>query len=139
MILTALQQKLLQHVKSVQKKAFNPFSNFSVGACIHTQGKFFTGCNIENSSFSLTLCAESGAISGMITAGIQQIDDIAVIGSADDICMPCGACRQRIAEFASADTKIHCFNQQGQVKTFSLVELLPHGFVLLKKQAKDKK
>lgn len=123
------QDELLAQARQSMAKAYSPYSKFQVGACIKTsKGKLFTGCNIENASYSLTLCAEAVAIAQMIHAGEQEIAEIAIIGSGDELCAPCGACRQRINEFATAKTLVHTYNKDGAHKTMTLAELLPMSF-----------
>jgi len=120
---------LLTKAGAAVQNAYVPNSNFSVGACIKTlQGHYYTGCNVENACYNLGLCAESSAIAAMVTAGERQISEIMIISSGEDYCYPCGACRQRLLEFALPHLKIHCATAQGAYKTFGIEELLPHSF-----------
>ena len=122
-------ESLRDKATAVRLQAYAPYSNFFVGACIETtQGEYFTGCNVENASYSMALCAEAGAISAMIAAGQHQIKQIAVVVKGPGIAAPCGACRQRLNEFATPDTVIHLFNLGGATRTYTLAELLPHAF-----------
>lgn len=122
--------QMLEKAKAAQANAYSPYSKFKVGACIHSKDdQFFVGCNCENVSYSLTCCAEGSAIGTMITAGYREILEIVLIGSSEEPCTPCGACRQRIREFAASDILIHMFNKDGSKQlTKTLNELLPHSF-----------
>lgn len=122
---------LYQQAMRAKDQAYAPYSKFHVGACLKTtEGQTFSGCNVENTSYGLTLCAEAGAIQSMVVAGQTRIEEIAIVSSGQDHCYPCGACRQRLAEFSDAHTQIHCFNAAGEVKTLTLASLLPHNFDL---------
>lgn len=121
--------KMFSLAKEAMQKSYAPYSNFNVGACIKTPGgHYYSGTNVENASYGLSCCAETSAIAHMVMAGQKDIEVVLVVGTSSEICTPCGACRQRIAEFAEPDTLIHCCNQQGEVKTYTLRELLPHTF-----------
>ena len=114
-------------VKAAQN-SYSPYSHFRVGAALLTsEGKVFTGCNIENSSFSLTNCAERTAIFKAVSEGFHDFGMIAVAGCADDDftkpCMPCGACLQVLSEFCSDDFVILLSNGM-----FKLSELMPMRF-----------
>lgn len=122
-----------QHMHSLAlralEKAYSPYSNFCVGVCIRSgEGNYYTGANIENASYSLTLCAEATAIAHLVHAGEQKISEVLVLSSAETPCSPCGACRQRIAEFADANTLIHLADRNSVSKTLPLGELLPESF-----------
>ena len=84
------------------------YSRFQVGAALEAaDGRVFTGCNIENAAYPQGSCAEAGAIAAMIRDGARKIREIAIIGGGAELCTPCGGCRQRIREFADAQTRIH--------------------------------
>lgn len=120
---------MLEKARKVQNLAYAPYSKFHVGCCIKTvNDKYYVGCNIENASYSLTCCAEAVAIAAMICDGEKQISDVLVIGNTKDHITPCGACRQRIREFANSNTMIHMTNQNGEINSKSLAELLPNSF-----------
>lgn len=120
---------MLEKARQAQTLAYAPYSKFYVGCSIKTTNdQYFTGCNIENASYPLTCCAEEVAISAMICAGEKQISDVLVIGNTKDHITPCGACRQRIREFANSNTMIHMTNQTGEITSKSLSELLPYSF-----------
>lgn len=125
-ILSTMIEKAIQ----VMKNAYVPYSHFPVGACLRTtENQLFCGCNFENASFSISLCAERAAIASMISHGQQKIADIVIVSEKKEICPPCGACRQVIAEFATPDTKIYLINKKGDIKqTLTIDELLPYTF-----------
>ncbi len=124
-------KKLIVAAKCAQENAYSPYSNFCVGAALLSgDGKIYTGCNIENSSYSATVCAERTAFFKAISEGHKDFTAIAVIGSDDKICMPCGVCRQVISEFCGADFKIICANKTGEYKEYTLGKLLPFSFSL---------
>lgn len=121
--------KMIQVAREARKNAYTPYSEFYVGACVRSEdGELFGGCNVENASYGLTICAEASAICALIAAGKKQITEIAVIGSGNVPCPPCGACRQLIREFATTDTKIHICSTEEVLHTFTLEELLPKSF-----------
>lgn len=122
-------EHMIHMAKAVMLNAYSPYSNFKVGACLRTSNdEYFTGCNIENVSYSLTLCAEASAIASLISAGNKQIAEIAIACSSNNFCSPCGACRQRLSEFASPDTLVHMANADGAHQTVLLGDLLPQPF-----------
>jgi cytidine deaminase len=125
-------EELLRAAREVAKFAHCPFSHFHVGAAVLAQGKVFRGCNVENPSFGLTTCAERVAIFNAVSSGAPQIDAIAVACpdapnlSEDNTKMPCGACRQVLAEFSGLETLVIVDG----VGEFSLSQLLPKPFRL---------
>jgi cytidine deaminase len=120
---------LFDAAKAAQSRAYAPYSRFHVGAALRTpSGAVFSGCNVENAAYPQGACAEAGAIGAMALAGERAIAEILVIGDGEGLCTPCGGCRQRIREFAAADTPIHIAGPHGLRATFSLAELLPHSF-----------
>ena len=101
----------------------------AVGAAIRAEdGKIYTGANIENLSFPEGWCAETTAISHMVMAGQRKIMEVAVIAEKLALCPPCGGCRQRLAEFSGASTRIFLCDETGVKKTLALSDLLPHSF-----------
>ena len=113
--------------------AYAPYSDFAVGAALlDEQGRIHCGANVENAAYPNGICAETSAIAMMINAGGSRIERIAVAGgssdTADMLCTPCGGCRQRIREFATADTIIIIANRDGEQQRFTLADLLPHSF-----------
>ncbi|MDE8601510.1 cytidine deaminase [Marinomonas sp. RSW2] len=122
-------EKLIELAKNAMSKAYVPYSHFHVGAAIlTTNGKLYSGCNVENAAYPEGTCAEAGAIAAMVLDGETQIKDIYVIGHGDALVTPCGGCRQKIREFSSAETMIHICGAQGVRKTLSMEALLPFSF-----------
>ena len=121
---------LIAAAKSARLKAYAPYSKFLVGAAVCDEhGKIHGGCNIENAAYPQGWCAETSAIAAMVMSGAREIAEMAVIGSGDLLCTPCGGCRQKIREFAKGDVKIHCCSEDGTLlRTFTLNELLPFSF-----------
>ncbi|WP_026480415.1 cytidine deaminase [Ahrensia sp. 13_GOM-1096m] len=120
---------LFTAAKTAMEKAHAKYSDFPVGAAILTKdGRIFSGANIEIISFPEGWCAETTAISHFVMAGGGEITDICVIAEKKDICTPCGGCRQRLAEFAPAEAKVHLCTMEGIVQTVTMADLLPHGF-----------
>lgn len=120
---------LFNAAKSAMASCHAPYSKFPVGAAIlAANGEIYQGANIEVISFPEGWCAETTAISHMVMAGQTQIIEVAVIAEKLDQCTPCGGCRQRLAEFGNADTKIHLCDQEGVVNTVKLGDLLPLSF-----------
>jgi len=113
-----------------RSRSHAPYSRFHVGAAIRTpSGRIFPGCNVENAAYPVSNCAEASAVTAMVMGGEKRIAEILVIGPTADFCAPCGGCRQRIREFASAETRIHLATGDGSaVKSFSMDELLPMSF-----------
>jgi cytidine deaminase len=120
---------LFEAARAAMSFAHAPYSKFPVGAAIRAEdGKIYAGANIENLSFPQGWCAEPTAISHMIMAGNRKIVEMAVIAEKLPLCPPCGGCRQKIAEFATAKTPIYLCDETGVKKTMTMDELLPHGF-----------
>ena len=120
---------MLQEATRVRENAYAPYSKFYVGASILSEdGRIFSGCNVENASYSLALCAESGAISALIASGNKKIKAILVVGSGKKLITPCGACRQRIREFAPPETPVYLADENEVRKKVTLVDLLPLSF-----------
>lgn len=124
--------KLIKSAILVSKKGYAPYSKFLVGTSLLTKdGKIFTGCNVENSSYGLTICAERVAIFKAISEGYLKFKAIAVYCNTSSFTFPCGACLQVISEF-SQDMEIIAINREGKYKIKKLKELLPEGFSLKK-------
>ena len=114
---------------AAQQKAYAPYSRFKVGAAILADdGKVYPGCNVENAAYPVGACAEAGAISAMVAGGARAIRAILVIGPGEELVTPCGACRQRIREFAAPETPVLIAGPDGVRARFSLAELLPASF-----------
>lgn len=109
--------------------SYSPYSKFSVACCICTdKDNLYTGVNVENSSYGLAVCAETSAISAMVSAGEQHIKSMVVLAGTNALCSPCGACRQRIYEFATPDTVVHLCNKDSILHSLKIDELLPLAF-----------
>ena len=109
-------------------RAYVPYSHFLVGAALEcSDGTVFTGCNIENASYTPTICAERTAVSKAVSEGHRDFVRIVIAGRSKDFCVPCGVCRQVLREFAP-DLEIICLNGAGEERVFTLPELLPHSF-----------
>jgi cytidine deaminase len=121
--------ELIERARKSRECAYAPYSKFKVGAALLTKGgKVYTGANIENATFGLTVCAERVALFKAITDGEKKFVKIAVVADKDEPITPCGACRQVLSEFAS-DLKIICANLKGKTIRYSLRKLLPEAFV----------
>lgn len=122
-------EALFSAAKAVQARAYAPYSRFPVGAALRDEaGRIHAAPNVENAAYPAGTCAEAGAIAAMIAGGGRRIAELVVIGPGAELCTPCGACRQRIREFASADCPIHIAGPEGIRARFTLQELLPHSF-----------
>lgn len=125
----SMQTKMLASATKAMQNAYAPYSHLQVGACLRTiDDLLFTGCNIENAAFPLSICAETAAISQLVCHGHAQIKEIIIISSGNILCSPCGGCRQRLLEFGSEKTIVHIYNSNTEHKTYRLGELLPHPF-----------
>lgn len=127
--------ELINKAKSAAESSYSPYSGFSVGAALLTkEGKVYLGCNIENAAFGPTNCAERTAFFKAVSDGERHFDKIAIVGGKDgnfsDFCPPCGVCRQVMAEFCGEDFTVLLGNDSGDIKTFTLGELLPFSFGL---------
>lgn len=121
---------LLEAAQAVRGHAYAPYSNFAVGAAVQTSdGAVYTGCNVENASYGLTVCAERVAIWKAISEGARTIVAVAVATDAPTPAAPCGACRQVMAEFAR-DAEVVLGNMHGAVQVTTLAALLPLAFRL---------
>ena len=120
--------RLLEEAQGAKAKAYAPYSGFRVGAALLTgKNRVFTGCNIENASFGLTVCAERVAVYNAVSSGEKDFRALAVIGDGEDCCRPCGACRQVLAEFGG-NILIIMANKEKQYEVKPIFELLPEGF-----------
>ena len=115
--------------RDAMAKCHAPYSKFPVGAAIRTEdGRVFTGANIEVASFPEGWCAETTALGHYVMGGGGRITEIAVIAERMARITPCGGCRQRLAEFAGPDAKLHLCDETGVVETWTMGEILPLGF-----------
>lgn len=121
--------KLFNEALEARGNAYAPYSKFLVGAAIlDNDGKIHIGCNVENVSYPVGTCAEAGAISAMVASGGRRIKEILVVADSNTLITPCGACLQRIFEFADNDTLIHLADMGGVRRTFKISEMLPLAF-----------
>ena len=124
---------LVQAAREAASNAHCPYSGYRVGAALLAEdGRVFRGCNVENASYGLTLCAERNAITTAIAEGCREFKALAIAGgTAESPAYPCGACRQVMAEFMGPETPILVAPlSAGEAKTIPLGELLPHSFNL---------
>jgi cytidine deaminase len=120
--------KLLEAALAARANAHAPFSKFKVGAAIEDEaGRIFTGCNVENATYGLTICAERVAVFKAISEGARKFKRIAVAADTEVLTPPCGACRQILWEFCG-DAELTLLNLQGKTETLHLKELFPRPF-----------
>lgn len=122
---------LIAAARSARERAYCPYSGYSVGAAVlGDDGKVYVGCNVENASYGLTMCAERTAILGMVAAGCRTLREVVV--ATRDAGTPCGACRQVMAEFIedAEAVRVHCVDDSEKVQTYLFSELLPNAFEL---------
>jgi cytidine deaminase len=118
-------QQLVAQAIEVAGRAYAPYSKFQVGAVlVGKDGRTFAGCNVENISFGLTICAERNAVFAAVAAGCREFARIVIVADTEVPASPCGACRQVLAEF-NPDLEVVLTNFRGQSETFRLSELLP--------------
>ena len=114
--------ELINSAKAAQERAVAPYSNFQVGAALETEsGKIYSGCNIEVSSYGLTICAERVAIFKALSEGEKDFTQLVITAKSKDFCPPCGACRQVLIDFA-ANIKIFMLNSEGETKETTIAE-----------------
>jgi len=124
-------QELMNKAIEASKNSYSPYSKFAVGACLLTvSGKTYTGCNFENSSFGLTICAERNAVGSAIADGEREIKAIAIYSPNQKHCFPCGACRQVLNEFKSECDIDIITEGENELEINKLSTLLPEGFNL---------
>jgi len=124
-----LQARLLAAAREARSHAYAPYSKFLVGAAVlDEQGRIHAGCNVENAAYPQGVCAEAGALSAMVLAGGTRVAAVAVAGAGEKWVTPCGGCRQKLREFALADTPILMANMERLHATLTMEQLLPHSF-----------
>ena len=126
--LTQADLALLAFAREVQEKAYAPYSGFRVGAAIYADGEIFQGVNVENAAYGATICAECSALTAAVTAGYTDISAIAVVGDSQSPVVPCGCCRQALAEF-NPELRVIMGGVTDEVRVMTLEELLPEAFV----------
>lgn len=124
------EEQLVQAALDVQRRAYAPYSHFLVGAAIRTKsGEVFTGCNVENASYGLAICAERAALCAMVAGGQREIESVAIASPGG--VTPCGGCRQSLVEFGSNYSVILIDSQTRTVEQrWTMQELLPGAFRL---------
>ena len=121
-------RELLTLAQKASENAYVPYSKFSVGAALEcTDGMVFTGCNVENAALGSTICAERTAICKAVSEGRRDFKRIAIWGDGENYCMPCGACRQVMAEFAP-ELEVLCAKSGGRYVSYPLSKLMPYSF-----------
>lgn len=119
---------LFRRAKEARENSYSPYSKFPVGAAVQTvDGQIFTGCNVENASYGLTICAEMVAICKAVSEGNKKISAIAIVADTEDVCRPCGACRQIILEFGDKIT-VAMGSLKGEQDIKNIKELIPYNF-----------
>ena len=122
-------EELISLATDARRFAHALYSNFKVGAAlVSSDGRIFTGCNVENSTYGLSMCAERVAIFKAVSEGAREITRVAVVTDHEHIAPPCGCCRQMIWEFASDETEVILANLGGDVRHYKIRDLLPEAF-----------
>jgi len=122
-------EELIERAKLARLAAHAPYSNFKVGAALlFSDGRVFTGCNVENSTYGLSMCAERVAIFKAVSEGAHEIKKVIVVTDHGNITPPCGCCRQMIWEWGSEDTEVVMANVAGDVRRYGIKQLLPEAF-----------
>ena len=126
------EKMLLEKAKEAKKNSYSPYSGFSVGAALlGKNGKIYLGCNIENSAFTPTCCAERVALFSAVSEGEREFEAIAIVGDSKP-CTPCGVCRQALSEFCGEDFSVITESEVGETQACTLGELLPRAFAFKK-------
>jgi len=113
-----------------KENAYAPYSGFKVGAALLcSDGSIYKGCNVENASYPVTLCAERAAVASAVSNGNTKFKAIVITGG-DEYCFPCGMCRQALAEFGDKDFLVVLAKSESDIKVYKLADLLPECFVL---------
>jgi cytidine deaminase len=121
-------KSLVSAARKARSRALARYSGFKVGAALQASGRrVHSGCNIENASYGLSVCAERVALLKALSEGVEKFRAIAVVTGAEKLTPPCGACRQLLWEYCG-DIVVHLANMRGKTKTYRLKELLPHPF-----------
>ncbi len=124
-------EEMIKLAEEASKQAYAPYSKFSVGACVLADsGNVYTGCNFENSSFGMAICAERNAIGTAIANGERKINAVAIFSPNMLNCTPCGACRQVMNEFKSDNGLDIIVKGEEGIKIYTIEELLPESFNL---------
>jgi cytidine deaminase len=127
--LTAREKEWVRRARMVRRRAYAPYSRYTVGCVVvDTEGRVFTGCNVENSSFPASMCAERVAVGKMVSLGARAIETLVLVTSSEEPAMPCGVCRQVLFELGR-DAKVIAVNGRGTVyRRTTMRDLFPMGF-----------
>lgn len=129
-------RELYNIAKQAMENAYAPYSGFLVGAALLcSDGRVFTGCNVENASYGASCCAERTAMFKAVSEGVRDFQKIAIAGSLGEDTPPCGICRQVMAEFMPMGNII-LGNEKGEISSYLVSEFLPHGFSFKKQGGK---
>ena len=121
--------EMIALAKQMMARSYSPYSHYATGAVLRgANGKLYGGCNVENAAYPQGSCAEASAISVMVADGEKQIAEILVMGAGDEVITPCGACCQRLREFAGKEALVYLCDATGVRRTVTLGELLPFSF-----------
>lgn len=130
MLSAELQSQMLAVAQAARTVAYAPYSRYAVGAALlGDDGRIFGGCNVENAAFPQGVCAEAGAISAMVLAGVRKAQAVLVLGGGPRMITPCGGCRQKLREFCDPHTfQVLAVNDDGQQQQWTLEQLFPSSF-----------
>jgi len=120
--------ELVRAARRARAAAYAPYSRFRVGAAVLAGGRIHSGCNVENASYGLTLCAERVAVASAVAAGERRIEALAIASGTSPPTPPCGMCLQTLAEFGLRDLPVTLSGARGRVVATTLGKLLPRGF-----------
>ena len=121
--------ELFDAAVAAKANAYAPYSGFPVGAAVRSgSGRVYAGCNVENAAYPQGWCAETSAIAAMVSAGERALVAVLTVADGSLLATCCGGCRQKIREFASADTRVHTCGPEGVRRTYTVAELLPDSF-----------
>jgi len=120
-------EKLYEEAIKTRENAYAPYSNFKVGACLLSdEGEIFSGCNVENASYGLSICAERNAIFSAVAKGKRKFKAMLIVAEGEKPVKPCGACRQVMVEFGDFD--VYLANTKGKIEKTKVSQLLPNAF-----------
>ena len=123
-------KNMLRMANEARDRAYAPYSNFRVGACLKgATGAYYLGCNIENAAYAPSNCAERTAMFKAVYEGERQFDALAIVWDGENPAVPCGVCRQVLAEFCDPEMPVICANRKGEYKLVAMGDLLPDAFL----------
>ena len=123
-------KNMLRLAKEAKDRSYAPYSGLHVGECLKAaSGAYYLGCNIENAAFSPTNCAERTALFKAVYEGERAFDALAIISDSDSVTVPCGMCRQALAEFCEGELPVICAAANGEYTILSLADLYPYPFL----------